>query len=200
MEDRPLNGSLRFNGSLFRVDIKNLQTTILDPSITNLFFSDNAADAKVTGLETDFIWLPSLSGLTVSGAASFLDTEITKVLTPTNDVRQGDELAFAPSFQANLSARYEWNVRGGLLAHVMPHLAHSKESFSDIVTINRARLDSWTMLGITAGITDDKWSAELYVDNLTDERAELSNNFVNDRFRVTYARPRTAGVRFSYNY
>lgn len=195
-----LNGALRFNGSVFNVDIENLQTTLLDPSITNLFFSDNAADAKVTGLETDFIWLPGLSGLTVNGAASFLNTEITKVLTPTNDVVVGDELAFAPSFQANLSARYEWNTRGGLLAHVMPHMSHSQESYSDIITINRARLDSWTMLGITAGVTNDTWSAELYVDNLTDERAELSNNFVNDRFRVSYARPRTAGVRFTYNY
>ena len=39
--------SLRFNGSLFMVDIAGLQTSILDPSITNLFFSDNAADAEI---------------------------------------------------------------------------------------------------------------------------------------------------------
>lgn len=195
-----LDGSLRINGSIFRVEIENLQTTILDPSITNLFFSDNAADAEVTGLETDFVWLPNLEGLTVKGAASFLDTEITTVLTPTNDVRAGDELAFAPGFQANLLARYEWSVGGSKIAHVMPHIAHSDDSFSDIITINRSRIESWTMLGVTAGITDDEWSAELYIDNLTDERAELSRNFVNDRHRVSYARPRTAGVRFTYNF
>ena len=40
-------GSLKFNGSLFMVDIAGLQTSILDPSITNLFFSDNAADAEI---------------------------------------------------------------------------------------------------------------------------------------------------------
>lgn len=194
-----LDGSLRINGSIFRVEIENLQTTILDPSITNLFFSDNAANAEVTGLETDFIWRPNLDGLTVRGAVSFLDTEITKVLTPTNDVREGDELAFAPSFQANLVARYEWSI-GDKVAHVMPHLAHSEESFSDIVTINRSRINGWTMLGVTTGITDDNWSAELYVDNLTDERAELSRNFINDRHRVSYARPRTVGVRFTYNF
>ena len=62
-----------------------------DPSITNLFFSDNAADAEIIGLEGDFVWLPESSeGLTVSGAFSILDTEITKVITPTNDVRRGD--------------------------------------------------------------------------------------------------------------
>ena len=195
-----MDGALRFNGSIFRVEIENLQTTILDPSITNLFFSDNAADAEVTGLESDFIWLPRIDGLTIKGAASLLDTKITNVLTPTNDVRAGDDLAFAPGFQANLLARYEWSTEGGRIAHVMPHIAYSDDSFSDIVRINRSEIDSWTMLGITAGVTDEKWSAEVYVDNLTDERAELSRNFVNDRHRVSYARPRTAGVRFSYNF
>ena len=71
-----IDRQLRFNGSAFYVDISNLQTTIFDPSITNLFFSDNAADAEVTGFEGDFIWAPAdIDGLTVTGAFSFLDTE-----------------------------------------------------------------------------------------------------------------------------
>ncbi|MBT8443289.1 MAG: TonB-dependent receptor, partial [Gammaproteobacteria bacterium] len=44
------DGTFRLNGALFFVDIEKLQTTIFDPSITNLFFSDNAADAEVTGI------------------------------------------------------------------------------------------------------------------------------------------------------
>ena len=190
---------LRFNGSLFFVDVERMQTTIFDTSIANLFFSDNAADAEVRGLEGDFVWLPeSTEGLTISGAFSFLDTEITRVITPTNDVTRGDSLAFAPEFQATLRARYEWEV-GGLRAHVMPHLTHSAESYSDIIRINRDRVDGWTMLGVTAGVTADNWTAEFYIDNLTDERAEISRSFVFDRQRVSYARPRTIGVRFSYD-
>ena len=82
----------------------------------------------------------------------------------------------------------------------MPHVAYADESFSDIITINRAKLDSWVMVGITAGVSSEQWTAELYVDNLFDERAELAKNFVNDRERVTYSRPRTGGVRLSYNF
>ena len=37
------------------VDVSGLQSTIFDPSIVNLFFSDNAADADITGLEGDFL-------------------------------------------------------------------------------------------------------------------------------------------------
>jgi outer membrane receptor protein involved in Fe transport len=197
-----LAGRLRFNGALFFVDIERLQTTIFDPSIVNLFFSDNAANAEVRGFEGDFIWLPEMmEGLTVSGAFSFLDTEITEVLTPTNDVRKGDELAFAPNFQGNLRARYEWDVGNqGWVAHVMPRVSWSSESYSDIITINRDKIDSWFMAGISAGVTTESWSAELFIDNLTDERAEVARNFVFDTTSVTYARPRTIGVRLSYDF
>ena len=36
------------------------------------------------------------------------------------------------------------------------------------------------MQGFTAGVTTDPWSAEVLVDNLTNERAEFSRNFVFD--------------------
>lgn len=195
-----LDYTLRFNGSIFRIEIENLQTTIFDTSIANLFFSDNAADAEVTGIEGDFIWAPeSVQGLTVTGAFSILDTEITRVITPTNDVTAGDELAFAPEFQGNLRARYEWQLASGLTAHVMPHVAYSSESFSDIVSINRDRIDSWAVVGLTAGVTSDEWSAELFIDNLTNEKAEMARSFVFDRDRVNYTRPLTAGIRVSYD-
>ncbi|MFT7288027.1 MAG: iron complex outermembrane receptor protein [Halieaceae bacterium] len=196
-----MDQSLRFNGSLFFVDIEQLQTTIFDPSIVNLFFSDNAANAEVRGMEGTVDWAPStLPGLIVTGSFSLLDTEITEVLTPTDDVRKGDSLAFAPEVQATLRARYTWELDNGLRAHVMPHLSYSDEAFSDIITINRQVLDSWLMLGFSAGVSSSQWSAELFVDNLTDEAAQLSSNFVYDQTRVSLARPLTGGLRFTYNF
>ena len=196
-----LDNTLRFNAAVYWSEIERLQTTIFDPSITNLFFSDNAADADVTGFEGDLIWAPAtIQGLTVTGAFSFLDTEITRVITPTDDVRLGDPLAFAPEFQLNLRARYEWDLGGGRVAHIMPHVTHSDEAYSDIITINRDRMSGWTMWGVTGGISVEQWSAEFFIDNLTDERAELARSFIYDRQRVTYARPFTAGMRLRYDF
>ena len=194
--------AFRLNAALFNIDITNLQTTIFDTSIVNLFFSDNAADAKVSGLEADFTWLPEWSdGLTIAGAVSFLNSEITNKLTPTNDVRVGDELAFAPSNQGNLRARYEWNLQAnGWTAHVMPMISWSADSYSDIITINRDVINGWTMLGLTAGVANDDWSVTFYASNLTDERAEVSRSFVYDTRHVTYAQPRTFGVRAGINF
>lgn len=195
------DNQLRFNGNAFFVEIENMQTTIFDPSITNLFFSDNAANAEIRGLEGDITWAPrDIGGLTVVGAFSLLDTEITEVLTPTNDVVVGSELAFAPSYQANIRARYEWALENGLMAHVMPQLTLTDDSYSDVIEINKIDVEGYASLNFATGLTGDSWSVELFANNLTDERGEISNNFVYDRERVTVIRPRTIGVRVGVQY
>lgn len=192
---------LQLNGNAFYVDIERLQTTIFDPSITNLFFSDNAANAEIMGVEGDMIWAPSaIDGLTLTGAFSVLDTEIKEVLTPTNDVLAGEELAFAPTFQGNIRARYEWDVSTELSAHLQSQIVYSGSSYSDIIEINKAKVDAWTTVGASAGVSADKWSLEIYAENLSNTYGELANNFVYDRERVTVLRPRTIGVRFGYTY
>jgi len=198
------DGALRFNGSAFFVQIDGLQTTIFDPSITNLFFSANAADAEVLGIEGDFAYAPpQIEGLTISGAFSVLDTEITDVLIPTGDVIEGSSLAFAPNFQGNLRVRYEWPVSFGgetYNAHIMPQVVYSDEAFTDIIEINRLELDNWTTVALSAGIAKDNWSVEVFGENLTDEEAEISGSFVFDQPRIVLARPRTYGVRVAVDF
>ena len=195
------NGRMRFNGSAFYVDIERLQTTIFDPSISNLFFSENAANAELMGLEGDFTYLPeSVQGLTLTGAFSLLDTEVTEVLVPTNDVKKGSSLAYAPELQFNIRARYEWEMGNGMTGHIMPAVIYSDEQYSDIISINRDRIDSSTVVNLSVGITAEAWSGEVYIDNLTDEYAETARNFVNDRERVTPMRPMTLGVRLSRDF
>ena len=195
------DGQFRFNGSAFYVDISNLQTTIFDPSITNLFFSANAADAEIKGVEADFTFAPySAPGLTVAGAFSVLDTEITEVLIPTADVIAGSELAFAPSFQGNLRVRYEWDLSDTLEAYIQPQISYSASKVTDVIEINKLELDSYTIVDLAVGISNENWRFELFGDNLFDERAQISGNFVNDRPRITTNRPMTIGFRVGYDY
>ena len=193
------DGQLRFNGSLFFVDVSGLQSTIFDPSIVNLFFSDNAADAEIKGVEGDFIYYTE-AGLILSGAFSLLDTEITKSLIPTGDIIVGQELAFAPGFQGNISARKEWDLEAGNTGYWQAQFTMSDKSYSDIMAPNRAEQDSYNLLNLRAGITNDDWFAEMYVDNVTDERAEISNTFVFDRQRVAIIRPLTVGLRYKLKF
>jgi iron complex outermembrane receptor protein len=195
------NDQIRFNGNAFFVDIENLQTTIFDPSITNLFFSDNAANAELFGLEGDLTYAPAdIPGLTVRAAFSMLDSEITEVLTPTNDVIVGKELAYAPSFQANASARYEWDLGNARLAHVQGQIIHSGDSRSDIIEINAAPVPDYTTIGLRTGVTAAQWKVELYVDNIGNVNGVMANNFINDVERQTVIRPRTFGIRLGVSY
>ncbi|MCX7282696.1 MAG: TonB-dependent receptor, partial [Novosphingobium sp.] len=124
-----------------------------------------------------------------------------KVITPTSDVHVGDNLAYAPSFQGNLRIRYEWDIgSSGLKAHVMPQMLHSGSKFTDIVDINRIKLQPYTTFSLAAGIENDKWSFEVFGNNLTDKAAQTAGDFYYDRARVVVARPLTIGMRVSVNY
>jgi outer membrane receptor protein involved in Fe transport len=49
-------------------------------------------------------------------------------------------------------------------------------------------------------VRKDQWIAELFVDNAFDERAILNINAADWVPSVATNRPRTIGVRFSYDY
>ncbi|MEM6827388.1 MAG: TonB-dependent receptor plug domain-containing protein [Pseudomonadota bacterium] len=196
-----IDGQLRFNGSAFFVDISNLQTQIFDPSITNLFFSANAANAEIYGLEADFTIAPySLPGFSVTGAFSILDTEITEVLIPTDDVLVGSDLAYAPPFQGNIRARYEWDLSDTLEAYIQPQITYSDSKFTDVVEINKLELDSYTVFDLSVGVRAEQWRVEIFGENLSDERAQISGNFGNDRPRLVVNRPLTVGMRVGFDY
>lgn len=60
--------------------------------------------------------------------------------------------------------------------------------------------DSYIMANVAFGVTNDEWKVELFIDNLTDERAIL--HIDNQQFtpKVVTNRPRTIGLRYSYDF
>ncbi|MEL6286330.1 MAG: hypothetical protein AAFQ18_08960, partial [Pseudomonadota bacterium] len=79
-------------------------------------------------------------------------------------------------------------------------VVYSSEATTDIITINSTDVDAWTTVAISAGVAKDNWTLELYGENLTNEAAEVSGTFINDRDRITLARPRTIGVRVGVDF
>jgi len=60
--------------------------------------------------------------------------------------------------------------------------------------------DAYTIANVSFGVTNDSWKAEVYIDNLFDERAVL--HIDNQQFtpKVVTNRPRTIGFRLSYDF
>ena len=110
-----MDGRLRLNAVAYRTEIDNLQVSRFDPSnVAFLVFMENVGDAETSGIDMDFVYLAS-TNLTLAGAVSVLDTELTRI----NDqlvgiaVPKGSELPLSPSLSGNVRARYDFQWNGG---------------------------------------------------------------------------------------
>ena len=193
-----LDGRLRFNGSVYQIDWDGLQVGITDFNISVITFTTNAADAEITGFEGDIAWLAT-DNLTLSAAWSYNDTEMKVVPEGVTDIAgPGSRLALAPEWQYNLSARYEWTA-GNYNAYAQAVYAHTGNQFSSIVVDNRFLQDSYDTLDAAVGVRSGNWRVELFGENLSDERAQLFINSLDTDLRITTSRPRTVGVKVSYD-
>ena len=194
-----LDDTLRFNGSIYQIDWDGLQVGITDFNISVITFTANAADAEISGFEGDLTWLAN-DNLTLAAAWSFNDTEMTRVPPGVSDIAgPGSKLALAPDTQYNLSARYEW-PSGEYSPYAQVVYAYTDDQFSSIVVDNRFRQDSYDTIDASFGFKYDNWSFEVFGENLTDERAQLFINSLDTDLRITTNRPRTIGLKVSYDY
>jgi outer membrane receptor protein involved in Fe transport len=193
------DGSLRFNGSIYQIDWDGLQVGITDFNISVITFTTNAADAEIRGFEGDLTW-QATDQLTLAAAWSLNDTEMVRVPEGVSDIApEGSRLALAPEVQYHLSARYYWNA-GELDPYAQLVYAYTSDQYSSIVVDNRFLQDSYNTLDAAIGFNLDNWSFELFGENLTDERAELFINSLDTDLRITTNRPRTFGIKVSYDY
>lgn len=105
-----------------------------------------------------------------------------------------------PVSGGNFRARYEWDLNSNLEAFIQPQVTYSASKFTDIIEINKIQLDSYTVFDLSAGVVADRWRFEVFGENLSDERAEISGVFGNDRERIITNRPLTVGMRVSFDY
>ena len=128
-----LDNRLRLNASFYQTDITDLQVARFDPSnVAFLVFLENVGDAETRGMDLDFMW--AVTGrLTLSGAASILDTELTRINQQLQGVSvpEGSELPLAPSFSGNIRARYDFDFMNGN-AWVNAALVYRGETVSGI--------------------------------------------------------------------
>ncbi|MCY4211860.1 MAG: TonB-dependent receptor [Gammaproteobacteria bacterium] len=75
-------------------------------------------------------------------------------------------------------------------------------TYDNLVNCRNGRYiqDDYVLLDLAVGLQSDTWGAELYVDNVTDKRAQLHVDTLQYVPKVVTNRPRSFGIRFSYDY
>jgi iron complex outermembrane receptor protein len=75
-----------------------------------------------------------------------------------------------------------------------------EDSNGDVFQGGRYIQESYAIANVSVGITKDDWKVELYVDNLTDESAVLYIDTQQFTPKVVTNRPRTVGMRLSFDF
>ena len=201
------DGTVQFNGAVYRIDWENIQVSQFDSQNISIFtLVDNGGDAEITGIEMDVIWGVS-DALTIFGAASINDTELVFVNPAFAFVvaNAGSPLPLTPEVQFSLRSRYEWVLESGYDAYWQVGAKYAGEALNslvDTVTEPNKFQDSYYLIDGAVGFSsaEDGWGVELFVKNMMDERAQLHINRQDFFERTTTNRPRTIGLRFSYDF
>ena len=201
------DGTVQFNGSVYFMDWENIQVSQFDSqNISILTVVDNGGNAEIFGVEADLVWAVT-DRLTLFAAGSYNDTELVYV-DPAFDIvvaDAGTPLPLTPKEQLTARARYDFVFAGGLDAYWQVAVKYAGESINSLVDTPEepnTTQDSYTILDAAIGLMnlESGWRAELFGTNLTDERAQLHINRQDFFERTTTNRPRTLGIRFSYEY
>ena len=220
------DGRVRFNGAFYWEDWNNFQFPFLGPNSVTIV--ENAKGARVKGFEYELSWLP-VDGLTLSSSGAYNNGSLTKnfcrhlvdssgkplvCVGPTVlnggvvDAPTGTQLPITPLWKINGTARYDFML-ADFNAHVQGSLVHESGTWSDLRLYERALLgknNSFTTFDFTTGVGRDNWTLELYVQNLTDERAQLGRfgecnpDTCGVQPYILVAQPRTIGISFSQNF
>jgi outer membrane receptor protein involved in Fe transport len=203
-----MDNRLQFNGALFMQSWDDFQIAFQGANgITQV---DNGPSAEVNGLETQLQWLPT-DDLLITASAAFYDSEL-KNDYKNNDgsinAPKGTTLPITPKFKGNIIARYGFNL-GSFDAHVQGALTHAGKSrarlrLADYNIIGDSEAN--TMVDLSAGLSKDNYSLELFVQNAGNEDAALykTSNCADSVCGVqAYGirpQPRTIGLKFTQKF
>ena len=212
------NHRLQFNGAYYIENWNNAQISIFDPGVTgNQEFITNGPDYKVNGLEISTV-AQITHGLSVIGSAAWNYSRLTNEPTLTQKDGQpitisnpygtlGSPLSQSPPLMSNLRVRYEfeledyhafWQVAGTHQGHsysTTDHLSHDLQGNS--IAYDQG---AFSTMDAAVGVSKGAWSTQLYGQNLTNTQADLFTNYGQFVKAITVNRPRTLGLRFSYNF
>ncbi|MDZ4814229.1 MAG: TonB-dependent receptor [Pseudomonadota bacterium] len=118
-----LDQTLFLNAAAFYNDYKDIQLSVFSAYDSNgdgeddAFFGDftNAGKATVSGVETEFQWLPS-EHWSIHGNLAFLDAEYDEFITRGVNVANAQKFTNAPDMSGALSAQYNFDAFDGTLS------------------------------------------------------------------------------------
>jgi len=175
-----LDGRMRFNGAVYYLEWTNFQFSFLDFDVSPLTIIQNIGQAETRGAEFDMVFAATDS-LTLSLSGSYNDAELQEPYWRTVDEQlagdpprapAGTEMPFVPKLQGTAIARYEF-LESRWPSYLQAAVAYTDDSWSNLELDLRQKQEAYTIVNLAAGVTVSEWNVDLFIDNATDERAQI---------------------------
>jgi len=171
----------------------------------------NAGSAHSDGFDLSIEALPT-DQFSLRISATWLESELDQAVEGVDNVGKGSKLPFAPEFKASLYAQYNWpmSVAGSDEGYFQFQFSHTGKSLNQVqdfvggINIGatpQLEQEAYNWSSVRLGLVGGSWEANIFINNLTDERGQLYHD-VSDfepwfgRQRLSVIRPREYGIRF----
>lgn len=178
--------------ALYHTDWKDIQIGVSSGGITGF---GNGGDGEIYGVEaqTSIKLTPEW---TVAASFNYADGEVTRS-DPGSSLVVGADLLYVPEFSGSATVDFRtpigsgWEVYGTLIGR------YTGSRFGAAAPL--VELPSYTLADLHTGISNTRYAVNLYVQNLTDEDAQLAawSGYGNFAF---VQRPRTFGISLTARY
>jgi outer membrane receptor protein involved in Fe transport len=203
-----LDGRLTADFAAFYIDWSNVQLNFFNGTNTVI---GNAGDAKSQGFEAEATYIP-IDGLTFAANLAYTDAQITALIPgATGGAVPGDELPFNSKWAGALRADYAFPLSSTFEGNVGASLRYKSAfntTFPGDTGTRFYRLPSQTYIDLRAGISTGRYSANLQVLNVGNERnligaaeffgvPQAAADAAGQPVNLTYAPGRTWGLSLS---
>ncbi|WP_138380408.1 TonB-dependent receptor [Luteithermobacter gelatinilyticus] len=199
------DGAVRFNATAFFYDYEDMQ------ALLNVVFEGgggatsvllNLDQVDVYGVEAELIAQP-FEGFEVVLGAGLIDSEI-KEAPAGNEAFIGNELAFAPNFNANGVFRYFHTIGTGGTMNYQVDFTYTGDQWYSIDNDPLLSQDGYALVNARISYTsaDDMWQVAAFVNNLFDkEYTTYKFPFFEDGFyQQMIGHPQWFGAQFSIRF
>ena len=193
---------MQLNGSVYFQDWADIQSNGTDISpLTGapVNFIGNAGDAEVIGIEAQLSARPN-DALTLGFTIGYADSELTEAIA---DSVVGADLPNVPEFTMSASLEYAFRFGGlgdGFASLNVQYTDNQYTRLQRITDTTGFPVDSYIVGQFRIGfLNEGGWGADLFVDNLWDERAQVgrgrtATGSFNSPDRFVVNQPRTIGI------
>jgi iron complex outermembrane receptor protein len=190
---RFFNSRVTVNGDIYYEDWTNVQQQVAPKC--GFKFTANAGKAKVYGAELE-VAVVLIPGFVLAQNVGYTHATNSTTL-PAAGVVSGQRLLDVPEVTANTTLSYKQPLGEG--RNLVARLTNSYVDSIQDITFTRNTLPSYDLVGFRLGVETVRWSAFLFVDNLTNKMALLSDTGalsanISILNRIATNQPRTIGA------